>query len=121
MDMTTKSIADIQIAGVLANKGTTEILAEVLAAHPGAGTSKACVAWYRNHVKTDPKPKFAAARAGHTFVPGPDGRTGAWTKDAPAAPDGSAPTEEGAAPAPGAARGEAPEALRKGKRDEARA
>jgi hypothetical protein len=62
-----RTIAEIQIAGVLANKGTKEILDEVLGAHPGARTSKACVAWYRSHVRNDRGRRYADARGGFRF------------------------------------------------------
>ena len=51
----TRSIAQIQIDGILAGKTNDEILKEVFAAHKGAKTTKACVAWYRTHLKNDPR------------------------------------------------------------------
>ena len=61
------TIAQIQLAGVLANKDTQTILAEVLEAHPAAKTSKGCVAWYRSHAIHDEGPTYVAARRGLRF------------------------------------------------------
>ena len=54
--MAERSIAQIQVEGIVAGKTTAQILEDVVAAHPGAKTSKFCVAWYRNHLKKgDPR------------------------------------------------------------------
>ena len=50
-----KTIAQIQIDGIKSGLSTKGILEEVLKAYPNARTSKACVAWYRSHLKHDPK------------------------------------------------------------------
>ena len=50
-----KSIAQIQIDGIIAGLTNDQILKEVFKVHKSARTTKACVAWYRTHLKNDPK------------------------------------------------------------------
>lgn len=86
--MTTRTKAEIQIHGILAGHDTPTILRAVLAEYPDARTSKACVAWYRSHLRaaalppTDPKhdKRYVKYLAGTNGVPAGRGQApaGNW-------------------------------------------
>jgi hypothetical protein len=84
----TRTLAQIQIDGILANRTNDEILAEIFTLHPENSkkdkpTSKACVAWYRTHLRNNRKVKlFVDATKGWTFDKG----TGRWSRTEPQAP-----------------------------------
>lgn len=88
----TRTLAQIQIDGILANRTTDEILREIFALHPENSrkdrpTSKQCVAWYRSHLRRTARgartPRlFREAVRGHTY----DGATDTWRRAEPPAP-----------------------------------
>lgn len=84
----TRTLAQIQIDGILANRTNDEILTEIFTLHPENSkkdrpTSKACVNWYRTHLRNDRKTRlFVESTRGWTFDP----VARRWSRAEPPAP-----------------------------------